>query len=295
VRVGVLLLPADPWVESLARAQRIEALGYAHLWTYDHLSWRRYREHTWHAAMPWLTGIAANTAAIRLGTMVATPNFRHPVTLAKETMTLDHVSAGRFDLGLGAGGVGFDSTVLGGEVLPPKERSARFAEFVDVLDLLLREPAASHHGRHYTVDDARMIPGCLQQPRVPFAIAAGGPRTLAIAARHGDAWITFGDSTGRDLSVAGTERAVRTQIEQLATACKAIGRDPASIRRLYLIGNTEQRPLANVKTFVDFARRYADLGFTDLVFHHPRPGDPVWTEPEEIVEQLAVEALPALA
>jgi alkanesulfonate monooxygenase SsuD/methylene tetrahydromethanopterin reductase-like flavin-dependent oxidoreductase (luciferase family) len=270
MRVGVILLPTDPWAESLARARHIEALGYAHLWTYDHLSWRRYRERPWHAAIPWLTGIAASTSTIRVGTMVASPNFRHPVTLAKEAMTLDHVSGGRFELGVGAGGVGFDSTVLGGEVLTPPQLTARFAEFVDVLDLLLREPAASHQGDHYTVGDARMMPGCVQQPRLPLAIAAGGPRTLAIAARHGDAWITFGD------------------------ACAAIGRDPTTLRRIYMIGITEDRPLASVGAFLDFAGRYAELGFTDLVFHHPRPGDPVWTEPEEIVEQLAAEALPAL-
>jgi alkanesulfonate monooxygenase SsuD/methylene tetrahydromethanopterin reductase-like flavin-dependent oxidoreductase (luciferase family) len=294
MRVGVILLPTDPWAESLARARHIEALGYAHLWTYDHLSWRRYRERPWHAAIPWLTGIAASTSTIRVGTMVASPNFRHPVTLAKEAMTVDHVSGGRFELGVGAGGVGFDSTVLGGEVLTPPQLTARFAEFVDVLDLLLREPAASHQGDHYTVGDARMMPGCVQQPRLPLAIAAGGPRTLAIAARHGDAWITFGDSSARDLSATGTDRAVRVQLDQLADACAAIGRDPTTLRRIYMIGITEDRPLASVGAFLDFAGRYAELGFTDLVFHHPRPGDPVWTEPEEIVEQLAAEALPAL-
>jgi len=294
VRIGVVLLPADPWTQSVERARRIEALGYAHLWTYDHLSWRRYREHAWHAAMPWLTGIAASTSTIRLGTMVASPNFRHPVTLAKETMTVDHVSAGRFELGVGAGGIGFDATVLGGEVLSPGRRIARFAEFVEVLDRLLREPTVSHRGTYYVVDDARMIPGCVQEPRVPLAIAAGGPKALAVAARHGDAWITFGDSAGRDLSASGTERAVRVQLEQLTDACAAIGRDPAGVRRIYMIGNTDERPLASVDAFLDFAGRYGQLGFTDLAFHHPRPGDPVWTEPEEIVEQLATEALPAL-
>jgi alkanesulfonate monooxygenase SsuD/methylene tetrahydromethanopterin reductase-like flavin-dependent oxidoreductase (luciferase family) len=295
VRVGVLLLPADPWPESLARARHIEALGYAHLWTYDHLSWQRYREHAWHTAIPWLTGIAANTSAIRLGTMVASPNFRHPLTLAKETMTLDHVSGGRFELGLGAGGAGFDATVLGGDVLPARARVERFTEFVEVVDGLLRGPTLSHHGEHYIVDDARMIPGCLQQPRVPLAIAAGGPRTIALTARHGDAWITWGDTQGRDLTPDGTERAARTQLRQLTDACTAIGRDPGTIRCIYMIGITEDRPLASPQAFLDFAGRYADLGFTDLVFHDPRPGDPVWTEPPEIVDQLATEALPVLA
>ena len=92
----------------------------------------------WHAAIPWLTGLAMATDRIRLGTMVASPNFRHPVTLAKEAMTLDHVSGGRLTSGLGAGGPGFDATVLGGAQPSPSARVARFAEFVDVLDELLR-------------------------------------------------------------------------------------------------------------------------------------------------------------
>ena len=106
MRVGVLMLPTDPWPDTVRRAQELERLGYDHLWTYDHLSWRRYRDRDWHAAIPWLTGIAMATERVRLGTMVASPNFRHPVTLAKEAMTLDHVSGGRLTLGIGAGGTG---------------------------------------------------------------------------------------------------------------------------------------------------------------------------------------------
>jgi alkanesulfonate monooxygenase SsuD/methylene tetrahydromethanopterin reductase-like flavin-dependent oxidoreductase (luciferase family) len=165
---------------------------------------------------------------------------------------------------------------------------------VEVLDRLLRFPATSHAGPHYTIDDSRMIPGCIQQPRVTFAIAAGGPRTLALAARYGDAWITYGDTSYRDLTAAGTEAVVQRQAERLVAECAAAGRDPAELRRIYLIGNTEERPLESVDAFVDFARRYAACGFTDLVFHHPRPGDPVWNEPEEMVERIAAEALPVL-
>src|SRR5437879_124850 len=195
MRVGVLVVPTDPWPSAVAQVRRLEALGYDHLWTYDHLSWRRYRDRDWHAAIPWLTGLAAATSRMRLGPMVASPNFRHPVTLAKEAVTLDHVTGGRLTLGLGVGGVGFDSTVLGGAVLAPSERVARFAEFGALLARLLREPATSHRGEYYTADEAQVVPGCAQQPRVPFAVAAGGPATLRIAARYGDAWITYGDTS----------------------------------------------------------------------------------------------------
>jgi alkanesulfonate monooxygenase SsuD/methylene tetrahydromethanopterin reductase-like flavin-dependent oxidoreductase (luciferase family) len=281
----VLLLPTDPWPVALEQARRIEALGYDHLWTYDHLSWRRYRDRPWFNAIPWLTGIASATTRVRLGTMVAAPSLRHPLPFAQEVTTLDHVSGGRFVLGLGAGGSGFDATVLGKELPSPGARAARFVEFVDVVDRLLRDHEVTHHGAHYTVEDAHVYPACVQHPRVPFAIAATGPKSLALAARCGDAWVTWGAPSDR--SPAGTERAVRHQAAQLDAACGAVGRDPASIDRIYLIGNTEERPLASLETFRDFVGRYDALGFTDVVFHHPRPGDPVWNEPVEIVEQIA--------
>jgi alkanesulfonate monooxygenase SsuD/methylene tetrahydromethanopterin reductase-like flavin-dependent oxidoreductase (luciferase family) len=292
VRIGVLLLPTDPWPVTVERARTVEALGYHHLWTYDHLSWRRYRDRPWHAALPWLTGVAGVTSTIRLGTMVSSPNFRHPVTLAKEAMTLDHVAGGRVVLGVGAGGTGFDATVLGpAQGRGPGSRSARFAEFVEVLDGLLRNPAYSHQGAFYTVDDARMIPGCVQRPRLPIAVAATGPKALAVVARHADAWITYGEPDSTDLSPAQIERAVRTQSERLAEACAAIGRDPAELQRIYLIGNTEERPLASIAAFTDFVGRYQALGFTDIVFHDPRPDDEVWSDDPAIVEAIAAAGL----
>jgi len=287
MRIGVLMLPADPWPQTVERARHLEALGYAHLWTYDHLSWRRYRDLPWHAAMPWLTGLAGVTDRVRLGTMVASPNFRHPANLAKEAMTLDHISAGRLTLGIGAGGTGFDATVLGTEPPTPRQRTARLTEFVEVLDGLLREPAYSHHGEHYTVQDARMIPGCVQRPRLPLAVAAAGPKTLALAARLGDAWITYGDPNATDQSPAAIEAAVRAQAAILDERCADLGRDPATLERIYLIGNTEERPLASVAAFEDFIGRYSALGFTDVVFHDPRPGDPVWTDDPRIADRIA--------
>lgn len=294
MRVGVLLLPTDSWPETVERVRHLELLGYDHVWTYDHLSWRRYRERAWHATMPWLSGLAAATTRIRLGTMVASPNFRHPATLAKEAMTLDHISAGRLTLGLGAGGRGFDATVLGGHELSPAQRLARLAEFVEAIDLLLREPAGSYDGHYFTVADARMLPGCVQKPRLPIALAAGSRGTVRLTARYADAWITYGHPDYRDATPSEIERAVAMQAQWLAEECSAIGRDPADLDRIYLIGNTDERPLASVAAFTDFVGRYRALGFTDVVFHDPRPDDPVWTDPPEIVEAIAEEVLPKL-
>lgn len=286
------MLPTDPWPETIERARRLEELGYDYLWTYDHLSWRRYRGRTWFAAIPWLTGIAAATHRIRLGTMVASPNMRNPVTLAQDSVTLDHVSGGRLTLGVGAGGVGFDATVFGEEPLSPAQLVDRLAEFVELLDRLLREPTVSYVGTYYTVEEACIRPASVQQPRVPLALAAAGPRSLSLVARHGDAWITI--LAPSEETPAEVEALVRRRVDRLDEACAAVGRDPSSVRRIYLVGATGEKPLASVGAFDDLVGRYESLGFTDVVFHHPRPDDPVWNEPDAIVEEIATQVLPRL-
>ncbi len=150
----------------------------------------------------------------------------------------------------------------------------------------------SYEGNYYTVNEACVRPASIQDPHLPIAIAAGGEKTLALTAKFADAWITFGDTSNRDATARGTAEIVRMQTRQLEDACTAIGRDPSTIQRIYLIGNTEERPLASVSAFDDFVGRYSAIGFTDLVFHHPRADDPVWDEPATIVDEIATEVLP---
>src|SRR4029453_6190546 len=99
LRVGVLILPEHPWRESCLRWQRAEELGFDPAWTSDHLPWRGHRDLSWFSANPTLTAAAVATERIRLGTLVPSPNFRHPLTLAKEIVTLDHISGGALTLG----------------------------------------------------------------------------------------------------------------------------------------------------------------------------------------------------
>ncbi|GAA3300798.1 LLM class flavin-dependent oxidoreductase [Streptomyces cinereospinus] len=242
--------------------------------------------------MPTLTAAAAVTDRMRLGTLVTSPNFRHPVTLAKELISLDDVSGGRVTLGIGAGGTGFDATALGQEAWTPKERADRFAEFVPLLDRLLTEGAVSYRGDHYAAHEARNIPGCVQRPRLPFAVAATGPRGLKLAARHGQAWVTTGDPT---LYAEGTPeesvQAIRRQTERLADACAATGRDASGMDKVLLTGFTPDRgrPLESVDAFVDFAGRHRELGFTEIVVHWPVP-DSDFAAEERVFERIAMEA-----
>ena len=286
MRVGVCIIPTDPWPTAATQARHLDELGFDHLWTYDHLSWQHYRDRPWFSAIPWLTGVAGVTDRIRLGTLVCSPNFREPLTLAKDAIALDHVSSGRFILGVGAGGVGWDATVYGTEPLAPATRAARFAEMVEALDGLLAHGEFSFSGTHYVISDARTLPGPSQQPRLPLAVAAAGPKALALAARFGDAWITIGDPWN-DPSSIGTERAVRDQIRRLEDACLAHDRDPATVDRVMLAGAGDDRPLAGIGAFEDFAGRYRNLGITDIVVHHPRADDPNWDDPPEILDEVA--------
>ena len=292
VRLGVCIVPTDPWPTAVAQARHVETLGYDHLWTYDHLSWQHYRDRPWFGAIPWLTGLAGATERIRLGTLVCSPNFREPLTLAKDAIALDHVSGGRFVLGVGAGGVGWDATVYG-EPLALPARTARFEEMVEALDGLLTHGSFSYAGAHYVIVDARTLPGPLQRPRLPLAIAAAGPRALALAARHGDAWITIGDPW-HDPSAAGTERAVRDQLHRLEDACAAVDRDPGTLDRILLAGAEGERPTASVNAFADYVGRYADAGITDIVVHHPRAEDPHWDDPPDVLDEIAHTLLPRL-
>ncbi|NEB93760.1 LLM class flavin-dependent oxidoreductase [Streptomyces bauhiniae] len=297
LRLSTVILPVDRWSEGgRATWQRAEELGFHAAYTYDHLSWRSFRDGPWFGALPTLTAAAGATERLRLGTLVTSPNFRHPVTLAKELISLDDISGGRVTLGIGAGGSGFDATALGQEAWSPRERADRFAEFVTLLDQLLTEDAVSYTGDHYSAHEARNIPGCVQEPRLPFAVAATGPRGLRLAARYGQAWVTTGDPK---LFETGTPEqsvlAVEGQIGRLTEACAEIGRDVAGLDKIMLTGFTPDRarPLDSVDAFVDFAGRYAALGITELVIHWPI-ADSDFAADQAVFEKIATEAVAQL-
>src|SRR3954454_22491515 len=189
MRIGIAILPDQRWSSSARRWRLAEEYGFDHAWTYDHLGWRDLADGPWFDAVPTLTAAATVTSRIRLGTFVASPNFRHPVHFAREVTALDDISQGRLLLGVGAGGTGFDSAVLGTRELTPRERVDRFAEFLELLDQLLRTERVTWSGSYFAAVDARSTPGPVQRPRPPFVVAANGRRALRLAARFGDGWV----------------------------------------------------------------------------------------------------------
>ncbi|WP_405658431.1 LLM class flavin-dependent oxidoreductase [Streptomyces sp. RK9] len=298
LRLSTVILPVRRWHEGgKERWQRAEDLGFHTAYTYDHLSWRTFRDGPWFGALPTLTAAAAATERIRLGTLVTSPNFRHPVTLAKELITLDDVSNGRITLGIGAGGNGFDAATLrraDEEPWTPRERADHFGEFLPLLDRLLTEDSVTYEGERYAAYEARNIPGCVQRPRLPFAVAATGPRGLRLAARHGQAWVTTGDPK---ISATGTPgqslEAIRGQLDKLGKACADVGRDVEELDKVLLTGFTPDRPLDSFDAFVDFAGKHAALGFDEIVLHWPLPGTDFGAD-EKVFERIATEALAQL-
>lgn len=278
MRLGVCVLPEYPWIEAEPIWRRVEELGFDSAWTYDHITWSGMPSGPWYGAWPTLTAAAVATSRIRLGTLVSSPNFRHPVPFAQEIMSLDDISGGRLTVGIGAGSTSVDATVLGGEGWPPKERAARFAEFIQVLDAMLTGATegrthTTFNGEYYQASDARLEPGCPQTPRTPFALAATGPRGLDLTARYAQTWVcvdTERGATTADEQFAG----IGELVAKMERACESAGRDPGTIERLVLTGFGPSKPLKSVADFEDASSRYAELGFTDLVVHYPRVTSP---------------------
>ncbi|MEV5443626.1 LLM class flavin-dependent oxidoreductase [Streptomyces sp. NPDC052644] len=296
MRLSTVILPIHRWAEGQKIWRRAEALGFHAAYTYDHLSWRSFRDGPWFGAIPTLTAAATVTGRMRLGTLVTSPNFRHPVTLAKELISLDDISGGRITLGIGAGGNGFDATALGQEAWTPRERADRFAEFVPLLDRLLTEGAVTHEGTHYSAHEARNVPGCVQRPRLPFAVAATGPRGMRLAARHGQAWVTTGDPKLFETGTPEQSRAaLRGQLEKLDKACADAGRDAAELDKILLTGFTPEANgvLDSVDAFVDFAGRHAELGFDEIVVHTPIP-DSMFAADPVVFERIATDGIAQL-
>jgi probable F420-dependent oxidoreductase len=173
VRIGGGELTAD--LPTFAR--RAEALGYDAIYVTDHLRGQL-------SPISALATIAAVTSTIRIGSYVFANDFRHPLILAREAATLDHLSGGRLELGLGAGWLHSDYRQLGMPYDRPGLRIDRLAEALDLIKRLLAGEVVTHEGPHYRLEGARAAPASVQRPHPPIMLGGGGTRLLRIAARE---------------------------------------------------------------------------------------------------------------
>lgn len=289
LRVGIMTLAHGPFAQLADTWRRIEALGFASLHLADHLIYPRLIAYECWTA---LGAMAQVTERVRIGALVSGVTLRHPVLLAQHASSADRISGGRFELGLGAGGAGGDEVALGNDPWTPGERVSRLEESLEICDRLLRGETLDHAGRRYRV--RATIPACLQRPRPPFAVAARGPRALAIAARHADIWVNQG---GRD---PGTEddlfteavRRVAGERALLDAACAAIGRDPKQIRRRVLAYRASPAPFDSLDAFDEFTGRFTEIGMDEFVFYWPeRPDGSRDPDAERVLERVAAERL----
>jgi len=210
------------WPDLVERVQFAEAAGFDGAWIFDHFT-PLYGDPNGPCMEGWtlLAGLAAVTSRIRLGVLVTGITYRHPSILATEAITVDHISRGRLELGLGAAWHQPEHEALGIPFPPLKERAERLEEGVQVIRLLMTKDGASFSGRHYQLESASYHPRPVQRPHPPIWIGAGGEQLmLPIVARQADAWHAFGSEE----SMARKSRL----LDQLA---EKAGRDPKAILR----------------------------------------------------------------
>jgi alkanesulfonate monooxygenase SsuD/methylene tetrahydromethanopterin reductase-like flavin-dependent oxidoreductase (luciferase family) len=291
MRVGMVILPEYRWWAAEPKWRAVETYGFDHAWTYDHTGWRSLVDGPWFSAVPTLTAAATVTERIGLGTLVASPHFRHPVPFARDITALDDVSDGRFLLGVGAGAAsGYDTEVLGNEPLSQGALVDRFTEFLELLDAILVNERTTYHGEYYSAVDARSAPGCVHRPRVPFVVAANGPRSIRLVARFGQGWVTTGPRTD---DVKEWWQGVAERVDRLGEALTTANRAPRAVRRYLSLDASPTYSLSSASCFADMVGRAGELGFTDVISHWPR-ADGVYGGHESVLEEVAADVLPTL-
>jgi probable F420-dependent oxidoreductase len=177
-RFGVIAKAARPAAEFAAFARRVESLGFSTMFFPDH-----FVDHEV-APIPAAMAAAAATSTLRVGTLVLGNDYRHPVVLANEATSIDVLSGGRLELGVGAGWMTADYEKGGWTLDPPGTRIARLDESLTVLKGLMGDGPFTHHGEHYRITDLDGEPKPVQRPHPPIIVGGGGPKILAVAARH---------------------------------------------------------------------------------------------------------------
>lgn len=276
----------------LHRALRCEELGIGSLWLYDHLYGPGMPEIDSLEAWTLATALLTRTERLRVGHMVLCNQFRHPVVLAKMATTLDQISAGRLQLGIGSGSIEDEHRRTGLDWGSFGTRSARLAESLEILTQAFGTGTVDFSGEYYTVRDMPIRPRAVQQPRPPIVVGGVGEKfTLPLVARYADVWNVPTYALG--------ELEHKTAV--LQSLCADIGRDPATIVmsvEAVMALAPDDRSLPEVRTLaekrfggpgfglkeggligtapmiVDRLRHWQDLGFGQVVlFTHDRASD----------------------
>ncbi|MEZ0356234.1 LLM class flavin-dependent oxidoreductase [Mycobacterium sp. SA01] len=294
------------YADVLHRAQRCEELGIGSLWLYDHMYGPGVPGIDSLEAWTLATALLSRTEHLRVGHMVLCNQFRHPAVLAKMATTLDQISDGRLELGIGSGSIEDEHHRLGLDWGTFAQRSARLQETLEILTQAFADQRIDFSGTHFTVRDMPIKPGSVQQPRPPIVVGGSGERyTLPLVARYADVWNVPTYALGE----------MEHKLTVLRAICEDIGRDPGSIVmsvEAVLALAPDSAALESVRqiaekrfggpgfglheggligtpaAIVDRLGELRDMGFTQVVFFtHDRASDAT-------LELLATEVLPQL-
>ena len=224
--------------------------------------------------------------------------MRNPMLLARQALTVDQVSGGRVDVGIGAGYYKDDHRWLGIDYLDGAGRAQRLTEVAEVLDRALRGERVTYTGEHVRLDDApSLLP--VQLPRPPIWIAVYAAKSLRLAARLADGAAAVGDEgIGIEVSLSR----FRDRMKRLDDMCVEQARDPRSVRRCYLAGFAEEYVFSSSESAADFIGRFAEAGATDFVFSLANQAQPAFEAgvtsgqfaTREKLERLVADVLPNL-
>ncbi|WP_197381100.1 TIGR03560 family F420-dependent LLM class oxidoreductase [Mycolicibacterium mengxianglii] len=245
-----------PVLERFWRAA--DELGFHGVYDYDHFY--GLLDSTAPTLEGWTTlaAMAAVTKRARIGCLVSSVTFRNPAVLAKMAVTVDHISAGRLDFGIGAGWHDAEHRGYGLDYPGPGARVAMLDEALTIIRALWTESSVSFAGRFFTVEDALGEPKPVQQPHPPIIIGGSGPKMLRVIARHADEW---------NMPVQGDAQEWAQVSARLDEACAEVGRDPKQIRRsvqLFLHPQQEgqvDEQLSRLPLFEELGCQHAVLSF----------------------------------
>ncbi len=303
-RFGIFILQMLPVPRMIEQCQFVEALGYDSVWIADQFyNPLRLGDPMWEA---WtlLAAVAAQTAQIRLGTLVTNFIYRNPALVASQALTVDHLSNGRLELGLGAGFSPKDHPMTGSEAWQPRERVRRFREAVQIVDLMLRNEVTTYCGQYYRVKDAVLSPRPIQKPRPPLTLGVTGPVAMKFAAACADTWNTpdispTEYSSGERISAQQALEACRRRQTAFDEHCVASGRNPRDIRRSLLIGYANNVPTDSLDAFHEYIGCYREIGIDEFIFfwmpdeYREVLANRISGFNRNMVERVATEAIPA--
>lgn len=276
LRFGIKTAPQNTNYADIVRVWReADALPvFEHAWLFDHFApIFSDVDGPCYEGFTLLAALAAQTSRIRLGLMVAGNTYRHPAVLAHMGATIDVISNGRFDMGLGAGWNEYEHSSMGLPLYAPGERIRRLGEACEIIKRLYTQHLTDFAGRYYQLKEARCEPKPVQKPYPPFVIGGGGEQlTLRIAAQYADVWNFAG----------GPVDTFKHKVAVLHEHCAAIGRDPAAIALSVQIPVNYDNLAETVHTL----QGYVDAGATHLILNLRYP------YPAGIVARLAEEVVP---